>query len=101
MSDLGSEITDKDDRLSMGRVYGLETWKTDEKWNGKPSARFLGALGPMRDERLGSRSRDACSLGGDNTMGTGNRFGISRGIWVGWRKRDHSPVDGLLPPGSL
>ena len=39
MSDLGSEITDKDDRLSMGRVYGLETWKTDDKWNGKPSAR--------------------------------------------------------------
>ena len=39
MSDLGSEITVKDDRLSMGRVYGLETWKTDDKWNGKPSAR--------------------------------------------------------------
>ena len=39
MSDLGSEITVKDDRLSMGRVYGLETWKTDDKWNGKPSTR--------------------------------------------------------------
>ena len=36
---LGSESSLTNERMGMGRVPGLEPWKTESKWNGTPSTR--------------------------------------------------------------